>query len=42
MPKITCPSCNTTYGVRIRIKTKEIVCNKCGYEGKIREEDKKK
>jgi ribosomal protein L37AE/L43A len=38
MKKLICPSCNTRYGVRVRIKTKELVCNKCGYIGKIKKE----
>ena len=35
MHKVTCPNCNTRYGVRIRIKTQELVCTKCGYIGKL-------
>ena len=42
-----CPQCGREYSTRIRIKTKELVCNKCGYIGeipkigKIKNEEKK-
>ena len=35
MAKPICPVCETSYGMRYRIRNKEFVCLRCGYVGKI-------
>ena len=32
-----CPKCNKRYGIRVRIKTGEAVCNNCGHIGQKEE-----
>ena len=36
-----CPKCNKRYGIRVRIKTGEAVCNNCGHIGQKEEFEEK-